>query len=376
MIKSKRTGAVRTLVAGAMAALLLVPATGCNKSKPLHASRKSITEAVYASGFVAARNMYKVYALTDGNIVAKYHVAGDTVPQGEALYRVQSDASSAKLGASSSAYRLAIENAKDNSPVLQDLQIKIRNAETLLANDQTTYTRMKNMYDAGAVSKAQYDQASTALEVSKNNVQAANEALRRTKEQLAVDAQNAQALVASSGQDLSNYVLKSLIKGQVYETYKELGEAVRRNDAVALVGEMGSKYLQLAVDQQDIGRVKIGQEVVVKMDVSSDKVYKAHVTKVYPNMNGNNQSFRVDADFDQDPGLQFINASVEANIVITTKDNALVLPRQAVNAKDDVIVKAIGGNKTIKIQRGLINMTDIEIVSGITESDEIVLPKE
>lgn len=376
MIKSKRTSMIRTLVAGAMAAVLLVPVTGCNKGKTLHASRKSITEAVYASGFVAARNMYKVYALTDGNIVAKYHQTGDTVAQGEALYRVQSDASSAKLGASSSAYRLAIENAKDNSPVLQDLQIKIKNAETLLANDQTTFTRMKNMYDAGAVSKTQYDQAATALEVSKNNVQAAKEALRRTKEQLAVDAQNAQAQVASSGQDLSNYVLKSLIKGQVYETYKELGEAVRRNDAVALVGEMGSKYLQLSVDQQDIGRVKVGQEVVVKMDISSDKVYKAHVVKVYPNMNSNNQAFRVDAEFDQDPGLQFINASVEANIVIQTKDNALVLPRQAVNAKDEVIVKGLSGNKTVKIQRGLINMTDIEIASGISESDEIVLPKE
>jgi multidrug resistance efflux pump len=108
--------------------------------------------------------------------------------------------------------------------------------------------------------------------------------------------------VASSGQDLSNYVLKALIKGKVYETYKELGEAVKRNDAVALVGENGSKYLQLAVDQQDIGRVKVGQEVVVKMDVSSDKVYKAKVAKVYPNMNSNNQSFRVDADFVEDPG--------------------------------------------------------------------------
>lgn len=363
------------LLIGAAVALL-VSATGCNQAKTLHATRRSITEAVYASGFVAARNMYKVYALTDGNIVAKYHDAGDTVAQGDALYRVQSDASTAKLGASNSAYRLAIENAKDNSPIIQDLQIKIGNAEALLANDQTTYTRMKNMYDAGAVSKAQYDQAYTALKVSENNLQAAKEALRRTREQLSVDAKNAQAQVASSGQDLSNYVLKSLIKGQVYETYKELGEAVRRNDAVALVGEAGSKYLQLAVDQQDIGRVKVGQAVVVKMDISSDKVYKAHVTKVYPNMNSNNQSFRVDAEFDQDPGLRFINASVEANIVIATKDNALVLPRQAVNAKDEVIVKAIGGNKTVKIQRGLVNMTDIEILSGITESDEIVLPKE
>jgi multidrug resistance efflux pump len=349
---------------------------GCNRSKPIHATHKTITEAVYASGFVAARNLYKVYALTDGNIVAKYHVAGDSVNEGDALFRVQSDGSTAKLSANSSAYKLAIENAKDNSPVLQDLQIRIRSAETVLANDQNSYNRMKSMYDAGAVSKTQLDQASTALEVSKNNLQSAKEIYTRTKEQLKVDAQNAQALVATSGQDLSNYILKALIKGQVYETYKELGEAVKRNDAVALVGESGSKYLQLAVDQQDIGRVKVGQEVVVKMDISSDKIYKARVTKVYPNMNSNNQSFRVDADFIEDPGLQFINASVEANIVLATKDNALVLPRQAVNAKDEVLVKSLGTNKTVKIQKGLVNMSDVEVLSGVKEEDEIVLPKD
>ena len=369
MIKSKKS-VICAIV------LLSLSIGGCNRGKTLHATHKNITEAVYASGFVAAKNLYKVYALTDGNIIAKYHDAGDSVKEGDALYRIQSEGSSAKLVASSSAYKLAIDNAKDNSPILQDLQIKIKSAETILANDQSTYTRIKNMYDAGAVSKTQLDQASTTLEVSKNNLQSAKEVYTRTNEQLKVDAQNAQALVASSGQDLSNYVLKALIKGKVYETYKELGEAVKRNDAVALVGENGSKYLQLAVDQQDIGRVKVGQDVVVKMDISSDKVYKAKVSKVYPNMNSNNQSFRVDADFVDDPGLQFINASVEANIILATKDNALVLPRQAVTAKNEVLIKSIGGQKKVTVQTGLINMSDVEILSGVSEQDEIQIPKD
>ncbi|MCW3125478.1 MAG: HlyD family efflux transporter periplasmic adaptor subunit [Bacteroidetes bacterium] len=376
MIKNKRTAAFRRTMVYGLILITALAAGGCNRAKPIHATHKTITEAVYASGFVAARNLYKVYALTDGNILAKYHVAGDSVGEGDALYRIQSDASSAKLTASSSAYKLAIENAQDNSPIIQDLDIKIKSAETVLANDQSTYNRMKSMYDAGAVSRTQLDQASTALEVSKNNLASARETYTRTRQQLKVDAQNAQALVASSGQDLSNYVLKALIKGRVYETYKELGEAVKRNDAVALIGESGSKYLQLAVDQQDIGKVKVGQEVVVKMDIASDKVYKAKVTKIYPNMNANNQSFRVDADFIDDPGLQFINASVEANIVLATKENALVLPRQAVTAKDEVLVKSLGSTKTVKVKKGLVNMSDVEVLEGVSDQDEIVLPKD
>ena len=373
MIKSK------AIIQGALIFVMassIITLQSCNNAKTIHPVRKSIVEAVYASGFVAARNQYKVYALTDGNIVSKFHVAGDLVKTGDPLYLVQSQGPTAKLSANSSAYALAMKNAKDNSPILQDLQLKINSAQTVLDNDQKTYDRYKNMYEANAISKSQFDQVATNLDVSKNNLKSAKEAYARTQDQLSVDAKNAEAQMASSGQDLSNYVLKSLVDGQVYETYKELGEAVRRNDAVALVGEKGAKYLQLAVDQQDIGKVKVGQIVEVKMDIASDKMYKAKVTKIYPNMNSNDQSFRVDADFIEDPGLQFINASVEANIILQTKEDALVLPRQVVKAGDEVEVKSGTGKKSVKVSRGLANMEEVEIVSGISEKDEVILPKE
>jgi HlyD family secretion protein len=374
MIKSKKTIILFTALFAV--GLVSVALWSCNHRKPVHPTRKTITEAVYASGFISSRNQYKVFALTDGNIMKKFHVAGDTVVMGEPLFLVQSLGPTAKLSANTSAYGLAVKNSKENSPVLQDLQIKINNAQVLLDNDQKTYDRTKNMYDANAISRSQLDLATTNLNVSKNNLQSAKEAYTKTKDQLNVDAKTAEANMATSTQDLSNYVLKSLVDGQVYETYKELGEAVRKNDAVALVGEKGAKYLQLAVDQQDISKIKIGQIVEAKMDIATDKIYKARVKKIYPNMNSNDQSFRVDADFIDDPGLQFINASVEANIILQTKENALVVLRQAIRPGDEVIIKTATGNKNVKITKGLMNMESVEVLSGLTEQDEIVMPKE
>ena len=373
MIKSKISFIPLTVLLVTISSAIL---WSCSHGKPVHPEHKTITEAVYASGFVSARNQYKVYALTDGNIVKKFHVAGDTVKMGDPLFLVMSQGPTAKLSANTSAYGLALKNSQESSPILQDLQLKINNAQTLLDNDQRTYDRTKNMYDANAISKSQLDLASTNLNVSKNNLQSAKEAYAKMKDQLSVDAKTAEANMASSGQDLSNYILKSLVDGQVYETYKEQGEAVRRNDAVALVGEKGAKYLQLAVDQQDISKIRIGQIVEAKMDIATDKIYKARVTKIYPNMNSNDQSFRVDADFVDDPGLQFINASVEANIILQTKENALVVPRQAIRAGDEVMIKTSTGNKSVKITKGLMNMESVEVLSGITDQDDLVMPKE
>jgi len=364
---------ITSLLANALFTLFIL--ASCGKLPTAKPQRKSITEAVYASGFLVPKNEYKVYALSDGYITAKLVDAGDEVKAGAIIYKVQSDAQVAKLDASNSALQLATANASDNSPVLQDLRFKISTSETVLANDSLTFLRNKNMFESNAVSKTQYDAAALSFQVSKNNLQIAKQAYARTRDQQRLDIKNAQAQLASSGIDLSNYVLKSILNGTVYETYKELGESVKKNDAVALIGDNGEKKLTLSVDQQDVDKVKVGQEVVVKMDVTSEKTYLAHVTRIYPNMNQNDQTFKVEATLNDKTALPFVHTSVEANIITSMKENALVIPRSAVNAANEVQLKSLGKGKSIKIKVGLENMEEVEVLEGIKEGDEILLQK-
>lgn len=363
------------LVVG-VALVALVGISACKKTKTVKAERKAITEAVYASGFLVPKNEYKVYALADGYITGKYKEAGDSVKKGEAILQVQNDATVAKLGASSSAYDLAKNNASDNSPVLADLKNKIKSAEAKARNDSLNYVRFKNMFDANAVTKAQLDQAALAYEVSGNDLKSAREQLSRTKDQLQQELRNAQSTLAASGLEAGNYTVRSMMDGVVYDISKELGEAVRRNDMIALVGESGSKLLQLSVDQQDIDRIKLGQEVIVKMDISGNKIYKARVSKIYPNMNQNDQSFKVEAEFTEDYDLPFVHTSLEANIIISKKDNALVIPRGVLQGEDEVDIKGTAMNKRVKIKIGMQNLESVEVLEGVSETDEIVIPKE
>ncbi|MES2621710.1 MAG: HlyD family efflux transporter periplasmic adaptor subunit [Bacteroidota bacterium] len=364
------------LIPVVLISIVLFTFASCNKTKTIKPERKSITEAVYASGFLVPRNEYKVFALSDGYIVAKYKEGGDSVRKGESIFQIQNDASAARLGASSAAYDLAKMNSDENSPVLTDLKNKIKSAEAKFKNDSLNYQRYKNMFDAQAVTKAQFDQVALTYEVSGNDFRSAKEIYNRTKDQLKVEVKNAQSSVASSGLDLANYNVKSMLDGMVYETYKDLGEAVRRNDLVAMVGEGGSKILELSVDQSDIEKIKVGQEVVVKMDVTGTKIFHAKVSKIYPNMNQNDQSFKVEAEFTEDYELNFVHASVEANIILAKKDNALIVPKNVLLANDEVEIKGVGMNTKVKIKKGLENLEFVEVVEGVKEGDEVVLPKE
>lgn len=345
-----------------------------NKVETVKPEHKAITEAVYASGFLVPRNEYKVYALSDGYIVSKGKEGGDEVNKGEEIYKVQNDAVAGKLGASSSALELAKLNASENSPVLLDLKNKIKSAEAKCKNDSLNYTRYKNMLEAKAVTQAQYDQAALAFEVSYNDLKSAKENYKRTKDQLHVELKNAESMLTASNLDYGNYSVRSVMDGVVYETYKDLGEAVRRTELVALVGEKGAKVLELSVDQQDIDKVKVGQEVIVKMDVTGSKIYKAKISKIYPNMNQQDQTFKVEAEFAEGYEMNFVHTSVEANIMIAQKEKALIVPKNVIQANDEVEVKGIGLNKRVKIKRGLENLEFVEIIEGVGDTDEIVIP--
>lgn len=351
-----------------LALVLVLLLHACQQAPTIRVKKKNIVEAVYASGFVVPKNEYKLYAIGDGYVVQQFKNAGDEIKIGEAVYQIQNDNQSAKLDAAGSAYRVAQQNLLNTSPVLQELQNSIESAALKFSNDSLAYVRSKNMFTQGVITQSEFDKTVLAFNVSKNDLQSAKDRFRKSKDQLSIDAKNAQSTFQAATTDFNNYSLKSIINGKVFETYKEQGELVKRNDLIALIGDKSEKILQLSVDQQDIEKVKVGQKVIVKIDISGNKIYEATVDKIYPTMNQNEQSFRVDAVFQKGFDINFIRTSVEANIVIAQKENVLVVPRTVLVNNDKVILKN-GTEK--KISTGIGNLEEVEVTSGLNENDEL-----
>ena len=77
------------------------------------------------------------------------------------------------------------------------------------------------------------------------------------------------------------------------------------------------------------------------------------------------------ADFSTKPDVLFPNLTVEANIVIHTKDKALTIPRNYL-FEDQFVLNEKG--EKLKVVVGLKDYNRAEIVSGISSSDYIYLP--
>jgi len=95
---------------------------------------------------------------------------------------------------------------------------------------------------------------------------------------------------------------------------------------------------------------------------------------MYPTMNEADQTFRVDAVFSDNDSQPFIHTSVEANIIIREKQNALVVPAQVLLNGDSVKVKQGGHVKTIAVKTGIHTLNEVEILGGLDEQSDVVLP--
>jgi HlyD family secretion protein len=354
---------------------LLLAFMACDKSEIIHPIRKNIIESVYASGSIIPKNEHNIFALINGTIIKKYINDGDSVKKGQILYEISNESQAARLNSAKQLLDKSSDDASGHSHILNDLKLNMQNAQDKFKLDSLTFTKYKKLLESSAVSQMDYDAKALQYSTSENLYKSAKEKYQSAKNDLRVNLSNAQSQMASAQSDLNNFLIRSDMNGVVFKTYKEEGESVRMSELVALVGSMGERVLKLSVDQQDVDKIKLNQEVLLKTDVSGTTVFKAKVTRLYPLMNEADQSFRVDAEFTDHISMPFIHTSVEANIIIQTRKNTLVIPRNSL-VNDSVLVSENGEHKFIPVKTGILTLDDAEILSGADEKTEIILSVE
>ena len=346
----------------------------CNREKTLKPQIKSFVESVYASGKILPEEGHKIFAMNDGILSTQLVQEGEEVKEGQIIFRIENVAQDARLKVAKESYKLASENLGNNSPVLQEALNQLYNAREKLTNDSINYERIKGLITENIGTKVEFDRAQLAYNMSKNDYQAAKKRYLKLKNQLYLELQNSKSQYKISEQDLSYNQVKSDLDGLLYEVYKKPGEAVRRGEAVVFVGRKANMYLQMWIDEEDVSIVKPGQKAIVTLDMFKDQYFEAEITKVYPVLNAENQSIKVEAVFKSTMPPIVSNASAEANIIIQEKQKALALPKTAIISADSVLIKTENGSKKIKIKKGIESPDFVEVVSGI-DANTVVIEK-
>lgn len=355
--------------------MLGIAASGCKqKQQEIHPEMKMLTSAVYASGTLMPEQEYKVVSAVDGYLVQALVKEGDTVRNGQLLFKVSSDVRIAQEQGAQALVRKTIPTVTDNAPLLREVQGRIEVAHIKMQQDSLQYARYKNLFDQNAISKSSYEKYYLQYQSSLKDYQNLRQQYQQQRMSGDIQLQQAQNQLSLAAAQSGTGSLKSYVNGIVYDVYKKEGDLINPNQPIALIGA-GKMYAKLLVDEDDLDKVYAGQQVLITMDAFPDKVFKAHIAKVYPLLNKVEQSFRVDAMLDETVPVSMYGLNLEANIVIADKKQVLVIPRAALLKGDSVMIKKDGKEEKIKIHTGIADDEWIEVTGGLDNSSTIIIKK-
>lgn len=353
--------------------IISMATTGCSdKQETVQPRFMKLTSAVYASGTLLPEEEYTVMSAVDGYLQEAYVKEGDTVRKGQALFYITSEVRQAQEQGASALVQRTLPTVAENAPVFRELQGRMELARIKMEQDELQYNRYKRLYEEDAVSKTAYEKYYLQYQASQKDYQNLKQQYEQQTLSGRVQLQQAQNQLQLSLAQQNIGKLKSFADGVVYDIFKDEGDLVNANQRIALIGS-GDMVARLSVDEDDLGKVYPGQPVLITMDAYDDKVFKASIKKVYPVLNKVEQSFRVDAMFDEALPVGIYGLNLEANIVLAENKEVMVIPRKALVKGDSVWISKDGKETMVPVQTGIADDEWVEIKGGIDKSTTVII---
>jgi len=284
---------------------------------------------------------------------------------------IESDVQNNQVADAIAVYNDAANNASANAAQLQQIQTKINQAREQLALDKVNYERYTDLRAKNSVSQLDFEKAELQYNASQNNLSVLQNNYTEAESALKLNETRSLVQVNTQKAILEDYRLTTSISGRVIDLYKKQGELIRKGEAVAEIGS-GSFIIKLFVAEDDIEKVNNGQAVAVNMNTYPNQTFNAKVSKIYPSFNEVEQSYVVEARFDQFPDKIFSGSQLQANIETGSSKNALVIPSSYLLRESYVL---LDNGEERKVVIGGKNSDWTEVISGITEQDVLTKPK-
>ena len=335
------------------------------------AVRADLTSLVTASGEITPRTYINLGANAQGLITDVMVKEGDRVRQGQVVARIESIQASADVQAqrasvaSAEADSAAAEaGLKVQDDTIRTQQATIDRAKADLDLAKINYDRYEQLYKAGVVPKADFDQRKATYDSSVAALREAQTRMDQLKSQRAqsqAQIQSAQRRVAQAQAGLTrvNDILAkhdviAPLDGIVTNLPVRVGETVVpgiQNSAassVMTIADMSLITAEVKVDETDIVNLELGQHADVTIDAIPDKKFSGHVIEI-----GNTailrstgqvasssatssteaKDFKVVVALENPPEEIRPGLSCTAKIVTATRHDVLTIPIQALTVR-------------------------------------------
>ena len=146
--------------------------------------------------------------------------------------------------------------------------------------------------------------------------------------------------------------------------------------------DLDPRYVRAEIDEADLARVHVGQAARVKILALSREPFPAVVRKVVPyisTIREQDRTAEIELTVDSDNVFLPAGASADVEVITDTHTDVLAVPTRAVLGRGKqryVFVIENGYAYRRPVEVGIFNYDQTEIVSGVKQGDEVLLPTE
>lgn len=220
----------------------------------------TIVETVSATGKIQPEIEVKISPEVSGEIILLNVKEGQVVKKGDLLVKINPDLYT-------SSYNRSVSNLSGSKAGLTQSEASFKEAKA-------NYERNKTLYDKGVISRSDWDKAIASFEVAK-----------ATKQNSYYSVQSASASVSEARDNLGRTTIYSPADGTISVLNVELGERVLGTQQMAgtellRVANLNNMEVEVDVNENDIVKIKIGDEANVEVDAYLKKKFKGIVTSI------------------------------------------------------------------------------------------------
>lgn len=253
----------------------------------------------------------------------------------------------------------------------KDYETQKEQAEFTLQNAKTIYDRTNYLYNIGAKSKEDLDNAQYNYDTAQSKLEEAES-------------------------NLSETVIVSPMDGVVIgEPVTDGTMAVQGNSnptVIMRIADLSRKQIFAKVDETDIGSVRVGQKATFTVDAYNGKTFTATVSKISQtdmdnswNISNSSSSsssssaaviyYSVTLDVDDPEGLLMPSMTARVEIETANKDSALAVPLSALKTDKNgtyvIVIKYDGTTENRYVETGIYGDEFVEIINGLSENEKV-----
>jgi len=381
------------------------------------AKKTDIVEKVSASGTVQPVTEVKIAPEVSGEIITLTVEDGDAVTAGELLVKIRPDIVLSQLERAEAGLNQQKANTKSS-------ESQLLRAEANFVRAEQDYKRQEKLWNEKVISESDWQLAQQNYKVSQNDFAAARESLEASK----YIVSSTEASVKESRENVRRTSVVAPLTGVVSKLSVKQGERVvgtaqMTGTEMLRIADLSKMEVRVNVNENDIVRVHLADTVLIDVDAYStqDKEFKGIVTNI---ANTAKDKLSTDAITEFEVRILILESSyvdlmkagnkypfrpgmtASVEIITTRKSGVLSVPLAAVTTrgdekdkkpdqqqqqdhqvvntdaqkaaakKEDKIVVFVNDNgkaKMIEVKTGISDYDNIEILSGIDETKEVVV---